>query len=176
MLLILQHRKIRRAFEAYRSRLYRIAWSWCHDDALAEDLVQECFLKACEKASQLQSDEKIYSWLVRIMANLHNDCLRRRKDIVQLSEEDLLTDAAGPMEKTEQEHVIVRVHRAVAKLPYEQRCVVSLVDIGELSYQEVAEALEIPIGTVMSRLSRARKRLRELLLIQEERPVLRRVK
>ncbi|MGV6816970.1 MAG: RNA polymerase sigma factor [Thiotrichales bacterium] len=176
MLLILQHRKLRKAFERYRTRLHRIAWSWCHDDALAEDLVQECFLRACEKSEQLQSEDKLYPWLIRIMANLHNDCLRRKKDLVQFSEEDFLSDNAGPMDRAEQQSAIMRVHQAMEKLPEDQRKVISLVDLGGLSYQEVSDALEIPIGTVMSRLSRARKRLKQLLLVREERPALRRVK
>lgn len=177
MILILQQRKLRKAFAALRPRLYRIAWSWCHDSALAEDLVQECFLKALEKSGQLKSDDKLYPWLIRIMTNLHTDCIRRRKDIVSLSDIDLYSDMAGPMERAEQQYAIKRVRQSVEQLPEEQRQVLTLVDIGELSYAEVSEVLEIPIGTVMSRLCRARKRLRQMLLSQENgRPNLRRVK
>ncbi len=177
MILLLKQHKLRKQFESLRPQLYRIAWSWCHNADLAEDLVQETYLRALEKAAQLKEVEKLKPWLMRIMSNLHTDCLRRRQEFVDLQDLELEAESAEPCEHTEQQNAIHRVRCAVAKLNEDQRQVLTLVDIGGFTYAEVAEALELPIGTVMSRLCRARKRLKGLLQKQvQERPKLRRVK
>ncbi len=158
-----------RTFEArlapYRTPLYRLACAWCHDRALADDLVQETFVKALEHAHQLRDPERLRSWLFGIMANGWRDHLRALRptmDIDALDEECFRCDETPDLAYDRGE-IAFRVRAAVAHLPIGQRQVVTLVDLEEFSYAEVAAILDIPIGTVMSRLCRARLALREQL-------------
>ena len=163
----MRRRRLEKVLLAEYSMLYRLAWSWCHDRQAASDLVQETCMRAMERCSQLRDKDKARSWVVKIMANLHCDRLRAEKETVDVEALDL----ASPhlVEKVAQrEDSIAHIRNAVASLEPNQRLVVTLVDLMEFSYVEVAETLEIPIGTVMSRLSRARKKLKELLLRQEQ--------
>lgn len=179
MLPFTRKRRLSLAFAELRPDLYRIAWSWCHDNALAEDLVQETCLQALEKSAQLKAMDKLRPWLLRIMVNRHNDHFRRKRETVDVNdcEPALRSVDPCPVEAAERHATVVMVHRAIAMLGDDQRKVLTLVDIGGFSYAEVAETLEIPIGTVMSRLSRARKQLRSQLAPQRmDNPRLRSVK
>lgn len=155
----------RQELETWRPALYRVAWSWCHDRALAEDLVQETLLKALSRRDQLRDEERLRSWLFAILNNGFRDHLRRQRtheDIDELADE-MPGGAPTPEDDRATSEIVARVRAAVARLPLGQRQVVTLVDLEELSYAEVAQALTIPIGTVMSRLCRARSALRETL-------------
>lgn len=169
-----RRRMQRRCAEA-RPRLLRLAWSWCHDRDLAEDLVQETCARALERAGQLRDPERLLPWMTRILANVHRDWLRARREVPleELEPVDALVERNG----AEREEAVARVHRAMAALTDEHRKVVTLVDLMGFSYAEVADALEVPVGTVMSRLGRARDRLRTALDPGAEapRPRLRRV-
>lgn len=156
----------RRNVEASRDTLYRLAYSWCHDAALADDLVQETLLLALDRAQQLREPERLKSWLCAILANRLRDHFRRvrgHEDIDELDEAVLAHDET-PETAREGMQLAERVRAEVARLPLGQRQVLTLVDLGEYSYAEVAEILQVPIGTVMSRLCRARAQLREKLL------------
>lgn len=159
-----------RAFEAKleqsRPRLYRLAHSWCHNPAVADDVVQDTMAKALSQAGQLRDAEALHGWLLTIMANCWRDHFRRCRETEDIAEvdEDLLATDFSPEDDFEQNQVVQRVRMAVGRLPLGQRQVVTLVDLEECSYAEVAAILGIPMGTVMSRLSRARLALRELLL------------
>ena len=168
---------LRRQIKALRPVLYRLAWSWCHDEHLAEDLVQETLVRALERIHQLREPEQLKPWLCRILSNLHKDCLRARRDCVDCDEVDLAAEHTPETELRRMEN-ISQVRAAIACLGNEQRKVLTLVDLMEFSYADVAQILDIPVGTVMSRLSRARGRLKELLSAPSEplRPALRRVK
>lgn len=151
--------------EASRCRLWRLAQSWCRDQALADDLVQETLAKALHRHSQLRDPDSMHAWLCSILANCWHDHLRQGKDMLDIesiAEQDL-TSTVCPESECLQNEVVARVRSAVGKLPTGQREVVTLVDLEEFSYAEVATILDIPIGTVMSRLSRARATLREAL-------------
>jgi RNA polymerase sigma-70 factor (ECF subfamily) len=163
-----------------RARLWRLAYSWCHNRATADDLVQETYAKAFARHSQLRDPEALNGWLCSILANCWHDQLRRRKDMTDIDDvdESVCVDECCPEETCLQNEIVSNVRQAVARLPAGQREVVTLVDLEEFSYAEVAAILEIPIGTVMSRLSRARIALREKL--REQQPaasaVVRRIK
>jgi RNA polymerase sigma-70 factor (ECF subfamily) len=152
----------RKYLVSQRQRLYRVAFSWCHNDALADDLVQEALLRACKYCKGLRDQKALDGWLFRILSNCWHDELRRRRDM-----QDISTVTIYAQQDIESEHyhaeLIHKVHLAMAQLPAAQREVVSLVDIAELSYEQVASALEVPVGTVMSRLNRARVSLRRQL-------------
>jgi RNA polymerase sigma-70 factor (ECF subfamily) len=159
-----------RAFEQKlaesRPRLYRLALTWCRNRSVAEDVVQETLSKALAQAGKLRDFEAMHGWLLAIMANCWKDHYRRCRETENIDDvsEHLLADEATPEEECVQSQVVRRVRAAVLNLPPRQRQVVTLVDLEECSYSEVACILEIPVGTVMSRLSRARQALRELLL------------
>jgi len=163
-----------------RHKLYRLAMSWCGDRMLADDLVQDCMVKAWQNRHQLKDREKLNAWMFRILHNCWMEHLRRVKPTTDL-EQLPVEVGGGPDGKLEQQQLSARVRQAVSRLPVGQREVVTLVDLEEFRYAEVAEILDIPIGTVMSRLNRARKTLRgELLHLQapavHKETVLRRVK
>lgn len=150
---------------ASRCRLWRLAHSWCHNRALADDLVQDALAKALDRHNQLRDPEALHAWLCSILANCWHDHLRAGKDTLDIDTvaESDLPSIGCPEEDCLQSEVVRRVRAAVGKLPAGQREVVTLVDLEEFSYAAVAEILAIPIGTVMSRLSRARAALRTAL-------------
>jgi len=133
-------------------------------------LVQDTLSKALDRHSQLRDPAAMHAWLCSILANCWHDHLRGGKDILDIDsiEEHELPSTCCPEDDCLQNEVVRRVRAAVGKLPAGQREVVTLVDLEEFSYAEVATILEIPIGTVMSRLSRARAALREALREQEQ--------
>lgn len=155
-------RQARKNLEAHRLRLYRIAYAWTHSPALADDLVQETLTKALTKSGQLRDPNASSAWLYSILANCYTDHFRRLRATEEVDEETLTHDVTPELESDRQQ-VVGRVRAAVLKLSEGQRQVVTLVDLEGFSYVEVAQILSIPIGTVMSRLCRARLALREHL-------------
>jgi RNA polymerase sigma-70 factor, ECF subfamily len=153
---------LRKEIAASRVRLYRVALAWCGDRMLADDLVQEALSLGLQKAHQLRDRDRLNAWLYSILNNCWKQHLRSYRPHEDLDDDrpsnDLEPDsAAGQME------IVTRVRCAVAGLPLEQRKVLALVDLEGFAYSDVANILEIPIGTVMSRLYRARKSLIGLL-------------
>lgn len=150
---------IRKDLEKRRKLLYRIAYSWCHNPALADDLVQEAMLKAFRNMKQLKNTDAMNGWLSKILANCWYDHLRRYKETVDLDNlpyEEHTTDG----DPNERQDIVSRVRAMVAELPVGQRQVITLVDLAGFSYIEISEILDIPIGTVMSRINRARNALK----------------
>jgi RNA polymerase sigma-70 factor (ECF subfamily) len=163
--LLHRSRRLEDRLDLHRTPLFRVACAWSHDRALADDLVQETLVKALLHADQLRDPERLRSWLFGIMANCWRDHLRALRpttDIDTLDEECFLCDETPDL-VFDRGETVNRVRAAVARLPVGQRQVVTLVDLEEFSYAEVAAILGIPIGTVMSRLCRARLALREQL-------------
>jgi len=135
----------------------------CGDAQQADDLVQEALEKALAGLHKLKQPESLEAWVFSILANCHRDQCRRHsreKPIQEWGYAGLL----GAEEILDAEKDVQRVRRAIGCLNQGQREVLILVDIEGFSYAEVAEILQIPIGTVMSRLNRARQRLKTLLL------------
>ena len=151
--------------EQIRPRLYRLAYSWSHNAALADDLVQETLIKALKNVNQLRDPALLNSWLFSILANCSRDHFRQHREMDDIEElEDYRYAQEGtPEDEHSQAQIVLRVRGAVAKLPLGQRQVLTLVDLEDLSYIEVASILDIPIGTVMSRLCRARLAMKTLL-------------
>jgi RNA polymerase sigma-70 factor (ECF subfamily) len=158
--------------EGHRAALQRAAHAWSHDRALAEDLAQETVARALAHAGQLRAPERLRSWLFGILANCWRDHLRALHPSVDIEAIDHECCSADPMpdEACQRSEIVARVRAAVACLPVGQRLVVTLVDLEECSYSEVAAILGIPIGTVMSRLCRARLVLRDRLREDEVTP------
>lgn len=151
--------------EKFRPRLYRVAYAWSHNAMLADDLVQETLAKALQNASQLKNPQSMHSWLFAILANCWRDHFRRHREMDDIDEiEDYrCMDERTPEQEHAQSQLVSRVRLAIASLPLKHRQVLTLVDLEELSYTAVATILEIPAGTVMSRLCRAREALRKQL-------------
>lgn len=167
--------------ESLRPALYRIAYAWCHEAALADDLAQETLYRAWTRRAQLRDPSALKAWAVSIMHHCWMDQLRAHRDFDSV--EDWEGTLASPTDTPEaccnREQVVACVRAAVARLPLGQRQVLTLVDLEEFGYAEVARILEIPVGTVMSRLSRARAALKAMLdqtmRAKAARPTLRRV-
>ncbi|MFY9314644.1 MAG: RNA polymerase sigma factor [Burkholderiales bacterium] len=156
---------VRREIERSREALYRMAYAWCLDADLADDLTHAAIEKALRGAEQLRDAARSRAWLFRILANCLRDHARARREYVEIeSVADEITDGGPtPEEARASAELVQRVRRAVGELPLGQRQVVTLVDLEDCGYAEVGEILEIPIGTVMSRLCRARQALRDRL-------------
>ncbi len=151
--------------DVLRPQLYRIAYAWCHNAALAEDLTQDALSKAWLSRTQLREKKALKGWLITILNHCWLDHLRARRDCddIDALSELIETDADGPEVVCGRNQIVVCVREAVSRLPLGQRQVLTLVDLEECSYLEVAEVLGIPVGTVMSRLSRARNALKDIL-------------
>ena len=149
--------------------LYNFAMWLARNREEAEDLVQETYAKALKGFSSFQPGTNFRAWMFRI---LRNAFLNSRTGLRVLRTDALELEADSPlMPMTEQtpESILLRqidhetLYRAIEELPVTFREVLILRDVEEMSYQEIAEALSVPNGTVMSRLSRARRLLREIL-------------
>jgi RNA polymerase sigma-70 factor (ECF subfamily) len=159
-----EQRELVEQIKASHVRLHRLAFAWCHDAALADDLAQEALTRGLARLEQLRESARLMSWLFAILNRCWIDHLRgRRDDLDDDALAELPSDLPGPDGHAERQQTVSRVRAAIAELPLGQRQVVTLVDLEDFSYAEVAEILAIPIGTVMSRLCRARVSLRELL-------------
>jgi RNA polymerase sigma-70 factor (ECF subfamily) len=151
--------------------LYRIARRLTRDETVAEDLVQETYLRALRSYEGFDLKEYgIRPWLLRIMHNLHHSRFKREKrQPVAVEDEQLLQATAtgdGGMPATGAaiwEGMDEQLVKAMESLPEEYQTVLVLWAIDELSYKEIAEAVDVPLGTVMSRLFRARQKLSEQL-------------
>ncbi len=152
-----------------RNRLYRVALAWCGDEMLADDLVQETMANGIINIKQLRDESRLFAWLYSILNNNWRLHLRRNKYHDELDEQ-LSSDENGPFGDCHELEIVMQVRRAVASLAIEQRQVISLVDLEGFSYCDVAEVLDIPIGTVMSRLHRARKNLLSIMDNPDLRP------
>ena len=149
-----------------RAKLLRVAYSWCHQRSLADDLVQETLTRAMEKCGQLRDAAQLEPWLFAILTNCWRDYLRRQRphEDLEALEELLFEPSNTPDMSSEQNQIVDRVQKAVARLPIGQCEVLTLVDLEEFTYAEVSAILGIPIGTVMSRLCRARQALKKELI------------
>lgn len=152
--------------------LRRYALALLGNRAAADDLVQDCLERAWSRLAQRRETGSLRGWLFTIMHNLFvNDLARRRARPAEVE-----LEAEPPVDGGQENRVeISDLARAILRLPPPQRSVLVLVAIEEMSYEEVARLLDVPVGTVMSRLHRARERLAEMGA-GRARPTLRRVK
>ena len=145
-------------------RLRRYALSLCRSHVLADDLVQSACVKALASADGWTPGTRFDAWVFRILRNVWIDGLRRNR-VEGVVEEVEAADEAGGIggeERAMERLTLEDVRRAIDTLPAEQREVIVLVCVEDLAYRDAAEVLGVPIGTVMSRLARARRRLGEL--------------
>ena len=143
----------------------QVVYRMCGDTGLAEDATQEAFLRAWVNLPFFQPKSPLRNWLYRIALNAALDVLRRKPEETLEDEQAwMLTDqAAGPETALIEKERVTLLQQAMKALPEAARSALILREYSELSYQEIANVLEVPIGTVMSRLNYARNRLREIL-------------
>lgn len=160
---------LHRSIEAEIPRLRRYARALARDVAAADDLVQDCLTRALGKLHLWQDGTDLRAWLFTILHNQYVNHVRRavrEGAAVGLSEtEPVLTHAPQQGKRLE----LRDLERAMAKLPEEQRSVILLVGLEGMRYEEVAEVLGVPVGTIRSRLSRGRESLRRLMGIVPDR-------
>ena len=159
----IQGAQFRRKLVKHHKELFYLAYSWCNNRDIAQDIAQETMEKALKKRHQLLNTDAIKSWLASILANCWKDYLRRQKRFEDFDSLEFVDDST-PEKDMVREQVCHKVREGIEALPAKQRMVITLVDIFELRYAEVAEILQIPAGTVMSRLSRARNALKGTLI------------
>jgi len=141
-------------------RLRRYARALAGDRAAADDLVQDTLERAWTKLHLFRRGTDLRAWLFTVMHNVHVNQLRAARPSAQLDED--MPELALPAR--ENDALVLRdLDAAIRRLPLEQRQVLLLVALEDMSYDEAARTLEIPIGTVMSRLARAREKLRAML-------------
>ncbi len=159
---------------AYEKPVYNLCLRMCGDRDEAFDLSQDTFIKAWHAISMFQGDSKFQTWLMRIASNTCIDHLRKkkRKNVIPMTDldredeplerqiADYETDPAVLAEKA-QDHEAVR--EAMSQLPDQDRLILSMRAIEDMSYREIGEALELQPGTVKSRISRAREKIRRSL-------------
>jgi len=157
---------------ALADQVYRVARHLVGNREEAEDLVQETYARAFRSWRQFTPGTNLRAWLLRILTNLNIDRGRRRQrqpDVQPLEEGDYFLynrlEEASPDGTIDEEHVVERLSQddvvtALSVVPHDFRDVIVLVDIGDFSYADAAQILDIPIGTVMSRLHRGRRILK----------------
>jgi RNA polymerase sigma-70 factor (ECF subfamily) len=150
-----------RAILAELPRLRRYARAMLGDRAAADDLVQDTLERAWSRFAQWRAGSDLRAWLFGIMHNLRVDQLRRGILPTHSLDDDACEVSTRPTQSDRLE--LMDIETSLRQLPDEQREVLLLVALEEMSYAEVAAALGIPIGTVMSRLSRGRERLRQVM-------------
>lgn len=142
--------------------LRRYAYALVRDDTTADDLVQDTLERALLHWSARRNDGDLRAWLFTILRNLHVSRHRqalRRGSVVDIDEDELPETAASQDVVLETRDVLA----ALGQLPEEQKSLLLLVGVEDFSYEEAARILDVPLGTVMSRLSRARRRLRSIV-------------
>ena len=161
----------------YRTRVFGMIYNMVHSEQDAWDLAQDSFLKAWKSIKRFRGRSSFYTWIYRIVMNVTIDWLRKKQikgagtefdDAIQLRQVDPASKTvpkteALPYETMERDEIRVRIDKAIAQLSSEQRAVILMKEIEDMQYDEIAEALGCSIGTVMSRLFYARKKLQTLL-------------
>lgn len=154
--------------ERHTPVVYRIVRRMCSDRPEAEAITQEAFLRAWESLPRSRTDLPFRPWLIRIAVNVARDALRKSRpmDFADLPPEEPLRMAAtepGPEERLEEAEALAQLAEAVQGLPAPYRAIIALRYEVEMSYEEVARVLDLPLNTVRTRLHRAKRKLREAL-------------
>jgi RNA polymerase sigma-70 factor, ECF subfamily len=155
----------RQLYEAHVDRIFRLACRMTGDAALAEDLTQDTFIRAFDRLADFRGDGPLGGWLHRVATSVIFSALRKRKRVLEFErpEEDLSQygreDVGGDPDLRRQ------LGRAVASLDDNHRLVFVMHDMEGFTHQEIAAAMDTPVGTAKARLSRARSKLKEILTL-----------
>ncbi|HHJ34175.1 MAG TPA: RNA polymerase sigma factor [Gammaproteobacteria bacterium] len=160
-------KQFRHDLEALWEHLYRLSYSLCHEEYLAADLVQSTIETALVNRHKIPDADSLKRWSFKVLVNKWRDHCRTHKYHSDVDDENNLSYPDTPESNSQLKEEVRRIHAAMSKLKEEHREVLSLIAIEGFSYGQVANILDLPIGTVMSRLYRSRKSLREYLSISE---------
>lgn len=158
---------LRAIVERYQDRIHALIYGIVRDRHEVEDVAQEVFLKVYTRISAFDGRSKFYTWLYRVAANAAKDHVKKRsrRPAVTLEEDAFLPDAAdGPAAGARIRETRRFVRESIAALPSRYRTVLTLRELDGLSYKEISDVLQLSIGTVESRLHRARAQLKRRLL------------
>jgi RNA polymerase sigma-70 factor (ECF subfamily) len=149
----------------YHRLVINVAFRALGELSLAEDVAQEVFLKVYKALPGYRHEKPFKHWLHRVAANAVTDALRRRRPLVSLDgmEQPPASRESDPLDVATRHDLQRAVRQAIASLPSHYRDTIALQAFGELTYDEIAKTLDIPVGTVMSRLNGAKRLLRERL-------------
>ncbi len=161
----------------YRTRVFAMIYNMVHNEQDAWDLAQESFVKAWKSIKRFRRHSSFYTWVYRIVMNVTIDWLRKKQikgagsefdDSIQLKEIDPASRTVPkaeplPHERMERNEIRAKIDNAIGQLSPEHRAVILMKEIDDMQYHEIAETLGCSIGTVMSRLFYARKKLQNLL-------------
>ena len=159
-----------RLMETHEKRMYAVALRMCANREDAQDCLQEAMLRVYRAISGFKGQSTFSTWVYRITMNTCLDELRRKKNKQNTSLDNLLDMGWSPADEddTPERHAVRsearrRLHGAIRELPDDMRAAIVLRDIQGLSYEEIAQTLDINVGTIKSRISRGREKLREKL-------------
>jgi RNA polymerase sigma-70 factor (ECF subfamily) len=147
----------------YRRLAIGVAYRMCGDAALAEDIAQDTFVRVWDRLHTYRPQGSFRGWMCRIATNLTIDALRRQRPTVDVEKVSLEATSGRPEANALRDERAHAVRSAIAGLPEQTRAALVLREYEGLSYQEIADVLDVPIGTVKSRLNDARRRLRVAL-------------
>ena len=154
----------------YQRAVYRVAYALTRNDSDADDLAQETFVRAYRALGRFRAGEPLYPWLSRITTNLAFSLFRRRKRRPETPLEPLVeagmqwgSEGDDPADTVAERERVQHMQEAFGELKPEHQAVLALRVVEDRSYDEIAKTLGVPIGTVMSRLSRARNELKQRL-------------
>ncbi len=160
---------------AHQRTVYNLAYRMVGNEEDAEDLAQEAFVKAYKSLEGFRFDSKFSVWMYRLTTNICLDFLRSRRNkktislnyFVSEDDEEIVTDIAderlSPENELEKKELREAVKRGISRLPDDMREILLLREIGDMSYEEISSELELEVGTVKSRIFRARKKLCNIL-------------
>jgi len=143
--------------------LWRYAYALTRDRNMADDLLQDCAERALRKRDLWQQTGALKPWLMKMLLNLYRNQLRSQSRRPQLVAIDDMHHDPAAADTLDQKLILSQTARAMQKLPENQREALLLVVLGGVSYKQAAAALDVPLGTLMSRLGRARAKLRDLM-------------
>jgi len=151
--------------KSYSPRIYQAAYGFVKEEYEARDVVQDVFMRAYANMERFEVGRPLYPWLHRIMKNLCLNRLSKRKRYGgEVSDQEAEVKLRGPEESVVRNETRTEIREAIRALPEKYREIIKLKHYQECSYQEMAGILDIPVGTVMSRLYNARAKLKEMLL------------
>jgi RNA polymerase sigma-70 factor (ECF subfamily) len=174
-----KYKKFEKEALKHMDSLYYLALKFTRDESKASDLLQESYLKAFKNYKSFKEDTNMKAWLSRILTNTFiNDYRKRKKEKFVFSyddnedmyynwyEDSIKTSTSNPEKNYFFKELGEEINKALEELPEDSRIIVLYADFYEFSYKDISETLDIPIGTVMSRLYRARKMLHSKLYKQ----------
>jgi RNA polymerase sigma-70 factor (ECF subfamily) len=165
----------RKLFDQYHRRAFAVAVGVVKNQEDALDVVQEAFIKVHRHIDRFQGSSSFYTWLYRIVMNLAIDHVRKARHVTDFDDRIRHSDAAGdgalmprimdenPGKTVVRSELTAHIQQALDQLPEYHRAVILLREVEGLSYEEMAKVLDVPKGTIMSRLFHARKKMQELL-------------